>query len=64
MPHYEVTVTSVYTYCVEADSEDEATDAAMEDHNFDAQTEAECKLLKDSEVDASKRHSFKYLPMP
>ena len=59
MAFYEVTVTTQHTYCVEADDESEAIDVGMEEHLFDPNTEVEVVLLKDNEVEASKRHSDK-----
>lgn len=64
MPFYEVTVTSSYTYCVEAENEVEALEVGMEEHTFDPNTEAECKLLEDSEVESAKRHCDKFYPIP
>lgn len=64
MPFFEVKVTSVHTYCVEADTDDEALEVGMEEHTFDQNTEAESTLLKESEVESAKRCCDKFYPMP
>lgn len=64
MPFFEVTVTTVHTYCVESDTDAEALEVGMEEHTFDPNAEAEATLLKESEVESAKRHCDKFYPMP